>query len=142
MEIESIKHRNDNRPHIPSQEEAGMEAASPKVKKDAALKLTLNPVVTRGQDPELYWLDKYGSDNSEQQLSVDIRSLYRYEHISPELILERLYRMKEEKQGTLFSVNELFGNAIDIDELEKVSDYYQHQDGWTNPSYSVTAFSS
>ena len=132
MEIESIKHRNDNRPHIPSQEEAGMEAASPKVKKDAALKLTLNPVVTRGQDPELYWLDKYGSDNSEQQLSVDIRSLYRYEHISPELILERLYRMKEEKQGTLFSVNELFGNAIDIDELEKVSDYYQHQDGWTN----------
>ena len=95
-------------------------------------KLALNPVVTRGQDPELFWLDKYGSDNSEQQLSVDIRSLYRYEHISPELIIKRLYKMKEEKQGALFSVNELFGNAIDIDELEKVSDYYQHQDGWTN----------
>ena len=132
MAIESIRHKNENRPHIPSQEEAGMEAASPKVKKDAALRLTLNPVVTRGQDPELYWLDKYGSDNSEEQLSVDIRSLYRYEHISPELIIKRLYKMKEEKQGALFSVNELFGNAIDIDELEKISDYYQHQDGWTN----------
>ena len=37
MAIESIRHKNENRPHIPSQEEAGMEAASPKVKKDASL---------------------------------------------------------------------------------------------------------
>ncbi len=132
MSIESIRHKNENRTHIPSQEEAGMEAASPKVKKNASLKLPLNPVVTRGQDPELFWLNKYGTDDSQEQLSIDIRSLYRYEHMSPELIIKRLYKMKEESQGSLFSVNELFGNAIEVDELEKVSDYYQHQDGWTN----------
>jgi site-specific DNA-methyltransferase (adenine-specific) len=32
----------------------------------------------------------------------------------------------------LFTVNELFGNALEKDELEKVSEYYHHQDGWTN----------
>ncbi len=32
----------------------------------------------------------------------------------------------------MFSVNELFGNALDKDEIEKVSEYYHHQDGWTN----------
>lgn len=31
----------------------------------------------------------------------------------------------------LFSVNELFGNALEKEEIEKVSEYYQHQDGWT-----------
>ncbi|MDQ3180780.1 MAG: site-specific DNA-methyltransferase, partial [Acidobacteriota bacterium] len=30
------------------------------------------------------------------------------------------------------SVNELFGNALDKDELEKIEDYYSHHDGWTN----------
>jgi adenine-specific DNA-methyltransferase len=29
-------------------------------------------------------------------------------------------------------VNELFGNALEKDELDKVSEYYHHQDGWTN----------
>ena len=26
----------------------------------------------------------------------------------------------------------MFGNALDRDELEKVSEYYEHSDGWTN----------
>jgi hypothetical protein len=29
-------------------------------------------------------------------------------------------------------VNELFGNAVDIDDLDKVGEHYQQQDGWTN----------
>ena len=29
-------------------------------------------------------------------------------------------------------MNELFGNALEKDELEKVGEYYHHQDGWTN----------
>ncbi|MBB6001427.1 site-specific DNA-methyltransferase [Arcicella rosea] len=29
-------------------------------------------------------------------------------------------------------MNTLFGNALEKDEIEKVSEYYQHQDGWTN----------
>ena len=68
-------------------------------------------------------------------LTVDIRSLYRHEHIAPETLIKGLYRLVVEKaanQDELFAANELFGNAIGHEELDKVSDYYTHSDGWTN----------
>ena len=140
--VESIKHPKDKRVHIPSKEEAGYEDANPKVKQGKKLiELPKNPVVHRGQDPELFWLDKYGNDDRDELLRVDIRSLYRHEHIAPETLIENLYRMVapspsgragEGLQLDFSSMNELFGNALEKDELEKVSDYYQHQDGWTN----------
>ncbi|MCX8081722.1 MAG: hypothetical protein N3F09_10855, partial [Bacteroidia bacterium] len=134
--IESIKHTQDKRAHIPSKEEAGYEEANPKVQQGKkTLEIPKNPVVHRGQDPELFWLNKYGNDDRDELLRVDIRSLYRYEHISPELLIKNLYRVAEDRtprQPDLFSVNELFGNALEKDELEKVSEYYHHQDGWTN----------
>jgi adenine-specific DNA-methyltransferase len=66
---------------------------------------------------------------------VDIRSLYRHEHIAPETLIKGLYRLVVEKaanQDELFAVNELFGNAIGHEELDKVTDYYKWTDGWTN----------
>jgi adenine-specific DNA-methyltransferase len=134
--VDSIKHKEETRAHIPSKEEAGYEEASPKVQAGRrALELPLNPVTTRGQDPELFWMDKYGNDDREELLKVDIRSLYRHEHVAPERLIKGLYRVVEEEgaQAELFgSVNEMFGNALEKDELEKVGDYYAHQDGWTN----------
>lgn len=133
--VESIKHKTDKRAHIPSKEEAGYEEANDKVSSGKkVLELPKNPVVHRGQDPELFWLNKYGNDDRDDLLRVDIRSLYRHEHIAPETLIKNLYKTIEvEKEPDLFSsVNELFGNALDKDEIEKVSEYYQHQDGWTN----------
>jgi adenine-specific DNA-methyltransferase len=133
--IDSIKHKADKRAHIPSREEAGYEEISDKVSAGKkVLELPKNPVVHRGQDPELFWLNKYGNDDRDDLLRVDIRSLYRHEHIAPENLIKNLYRVTETKSGQmdLFSVNELFGNALEKDELEKVSQYYHHQDGWTN----------
>ena len=72
--------------HIPSKEEAGYKEANPKAGDKQTTELPLNPIVHCGQDPELYWKDKYGNDNREEFLKVDIRSLYRYEHISPEIL--------------------------------------------------------
>ena len=46
----------------PSAEEAGYEAGSAKVREVGAIELPLNPVISRGQDPELLWMHKYGSD--------------------------------------------------------------------------------
>lgn len=135
--IGSIKHK-ENRAHIPSKEEAGYETENTKVKEGKeTLELPKNPVVHRGQDPELFWLNKYGNDDRDDLLKVDIRSLYRHEHIAPEQIIQGLYKVVEEKknpqQMDLFAnVNELFGNALERDELEKVSEYYQHSDGWSN----------
>jgi adenine-specific DNA-methyltransferase len=132
MTIKSIKHGKEKRAHIPSREEAGVEEASPKVKggPDKAA-YPVNPVVHRGQDPELFWLEKYGRDDREDLLKVDIRSLYRHEHIAPETIIQRLYRLKEVPNSQL-DINSLFGNALEMDEMEKVSEYYRHSDGWTN----------
>lgn len=133
--VESIKHKTDTRAHIPSKEEAGYEDANAKVQDGKKiLELPKNPVVHRGQDPELFWLNKYGNDDRDELLRVDIRSLYRHEHIAPETLIKNLYKVTETQssQLDLFSVNELFGNALEKDELEKVSEYYHHQDGWTN----------
>ncbi len=79
-------------------------------------------------------LDKYGPDDLDDRLTVDIRSLYRTEHIAPETLIRNLYRITEADpaQPDLFSINKLFGNALERDELEKVSTYYSHHDGWTN----------
>lgn len=134
--INSIKHTEATRLHTPSSEEQGYEQANPKVQSGKqTLEFPVNPVVHRGQDPELFWMNKYGNDDREELLKVDIRSLYRHEHIAPERLIKNLYRVVEDDspQGDLFvSVNEIFGNALDKDELEKIEDYYSHHDGWTN----------
>lgn len=135
--ISSIKHSDQTRVHIPSKEEAGYEEASPKVVEGRqTLCLPKNPVVHRGQDPELFWMNKYGPEDTDDLLNIDIRSLYRHEHIAPEKLMEGLYSVVRDQdqadQMDLFSTNELFGNALEKDELEKVSEYYTHHDGWTN----------
>ena len=134
--IDSIKH-NSTRAHIPSKEEAGYENANEKVSKGKdILELSKNPVVHRGQDPELFWMNKYGNDDRDNVLKVDIRSLYRHEHIAPEQLIKGLYKTvvekRNENQLDMFSTNELFGNALERDELDKVSEYYKHSDGWSN----------
>ena len=128
--MKSYKHK-DKRAHIPSKEENGYEEANPVVNEKQEAYYPLNPVVHRGQDPELFWLNKYGNDNREELLKVDIRSLYRHEHISPEVVMQQLYKVTEEKSDQL-SLNDLFGNALEHDEEEKVSEYYKHLDGWSN----------
>ncbi|WP_207678490.1 site-specific DNA-methyltransferase [Desulfonema magnum] len=118
--------------HIPSKEEAGYEKANAKVREKKTAAFPLNPVTHRGQDPELFWLNKYANDDRETLLKVDIRSLYRHEHISPEILIENLYKLREEENQEQLSLFELFGNGIQMDELDKVAEYYRHQDDWTN----------
>ncbi|MFC1452815.1 site-specific DNA-methyltransferase [Verrucomicrobiota bacterium] len=133
MAIRSIKHKKSKRAHIPSKEEAGTEDASPKVKKGKkSADYPLNPVVHRGQDPELFWMHKYGEDDTVDCLSVDIRSLYRHEHIAPETLIQNFYRLKEATGDQASFINDLFGNALELDEIDKISEYYKHSDGWTN----------
>ena len=133
-EIDSIKHKTAHRAQIPSREEAGCEDASPTVQAKQAHLYPLNPVTHRGHDPELFWLNKYRNDDREELLKVDIRSLYRHEHISPEVLINRLYAAKENEsaQRSLFDMNDLFGNALEVEELEKPATYYSHHNGWSN----------
>jgi adenine-specific DNA-methyltransferase len=135
--VKSITHKTAKRAHIPSAEEAGYEAASARVQETPTPRtFPKNPIVHRGQDPELFWMHKYGADDAGAPLSVDLRSLYRHEHIAPEQIIRGLYRVvaneSKEQPDLGFSLPELFGNATSHDELDKVSDYYKWSDGWMN----------
>lgn len=137
--VDSLKHRQESRAHIPSKEEAGSEVANDVVKKGKSkFAIPKNPITHRGEDPILFWKGKNGANDDEPTLKVDIRSLYRHEHIAPERIIAGLIKTtkqtkkKKEEDPSLFGVNELFGNALDHDEIEKVSEYYKHQDGWSN----------
>lgn len=135
--IDSIQHKEEKRAYIPSKEEAGFEDANPHVQDGKkTLELPVNPVVTRGQDPELFWMNKYGNDDRDELLRVDIRSLYRHEHIGPEVLIRNLYRIIEDKddpQGDIFGeIPEDFKDMIDRDDLEKVAGYYEHSDKWRN----------
>lgn len=134
-QIQAIHHNSQSRPLIPSSEEAGSESGSPHVKGAPDKRaFARNPIVQRGQDPELFWKNKYGASDDETQTEVYARSLYRHEHIAPELILKNLYRVVAGKEGqdALFGVDEMFGNFTARDELEKLSDYYTHSDRWMN----------
>ena len=117
---------------IPSREEAGLEVDAVQGLPTSKA-VPLNPVTHRGQDPELYWLHKYGESDQQTALNVDIRSLYRHEHIAPEKIIARLYSLKsrDDAQNELF-VNELHGNPLALDELDKPGAYYRHSDKWQN----------
>ena len=136
--MQSYKHKT-TRPLIPSKEEAGMEDGNETVGRKTTSELPLNPVVTRGQDPELFWMHKYGPEDDQTTKEIDIRSLYRHEHISPELLLNKLYRQVQDApkaghQLGLFApdVRDLFGNTLDLDEFDKVGEYYRHQGDWSN----------
>ncbi|MBP6725842.1 MAG: site-specific DNA-methyltransferase [Thauera sp.] len=134
--VDSTKHDKGQAPperaHIPSSEEQGYEQQAieglPTIKN-----IALNPITTRGQDPELYWLGKYGAADDAQHLSVDIRSLYRHEHIAPEKIVAKLYSLagKNDAQNELFT-HEVFGNPLALDELDKPLSYYQQHGKWQN----------
>lgn len=135
--IDSLKHQTPKRLHIPSKEEEGFETHSDIVAGKKTTEIPLNPVTHRGQDPELYWVHKYGTEDDQTHLNVDIRSLYRHEHIAPETLIKRLYNLKRELshntdmfEGEL--VDTLFGNYQDIEELDKPQSYYQHADRWSN----------
>ncbi|MGH7959030.1 MAG: hypothetical protein ACREH8_18770, partial [Opitutaceae bacterium] len=153
--IKAFKHKHATRAAIPSQEEAGAEAASPKVAKGpTTASYPKNPVVHRGQDPELFWLGKYSDQGTvdsaqseptpanrplitarEAALRVDIRSLYRHEHIQPEMLLPSLMRVvqTDAEQGDLFGSGDFFSQAFGkTDELTKPGEYYYKHKEWTN----------
>jgi len=79
-------------------------------------------------EPELFWLNK-------KNLKTDVCTLYRQEHISPKVLLDKFYRLKKVELSQL-SINYSSGNdgePSDNDkEQSKKSEYYQHQDNWAN----------
>ena len=135
--VDAIIHPDDTRTVIPTSELAGEEAMniadSPKTSQYRTFKHDFD----RGRDPELYWLGKYVNDFDETKspdLRVDIRSLYVHEDIAPEMLIKRLYQVRQEQrnpgQPMLFSPEDMRTEVEN--QLERVADYYTHSMGWKN----------
>ena len=129
--VEAIRHENETRAAIPTQELAGTE---PQPQTEKAQYDTFRHEFNRGRDPELYWLNKYANDDS--TLQIDIRSLYVHEDINPEMLINSLYslteRRKNEAQTDLFD-NDIFNVRTTVEQdYERIADYYQHSDKWKN----------
>lgn len=135
--VESIKHPDETRLSIPTTELAGEEAAAVTEQPKESEYDTFRHSINRGSDPELYWLGKYRNDDDLTQdpsLRVDIRSLYVHEDIAPEMLIKRLYSVRQEQrdpnQPMLFSPEDMRTEVED--ELERVAEFYKHQMGWKN----------
>ena len=135
--VDAIVHPEDTRTVIPTSELAGEEAMniadSPKTKEYRMFKHDFD----RGRDPELYWLGKYNNDDDATKspdLRVDIRSLYVHEDIAPEMLIKRLYQVRQEQrnpgQPMLFSPEDMRTEVEN--QLERVADFYTHSMGWKN----------
>lgn len=134
--VKAIIHPSEKRATLPTTELAGEEteviANGPKESEYCIFKHDFN----RGRDPELYWFKKYDNDNDDTQspdLKVDIRSLYVHEHIRPEELINSLYHIEESinpYEPTLFGKDK--PKTILDDELERVTEYYKHNDDWKN----------
>ena len=133
--VDAIRHENETRVAIPTQELAGTEPQPKTAKADYD---TFRHEFNRGCDPELYWLGKYTNDSEETQnpqLQVDIRSLYVHEDIKPEMIIGNLYRIKEidnSGMASVFNADDPAMRTTVEQEFERIADYYQHSDKWQN----------
>jgi len=137
--VSHIEHQQEKRASIPTTERQGEESAIVDGEPQQSEYDIFRHEFRRGNDPELYWLNKYRNDNEDTQhpsLKTDIRSLYVHEDINPEQLINRLYRVRDEKavgfenQTELFE--EMFREQDEEDELERVASYYQHNENWKN----------
>lgn len=130
--VSSIKH-DDKRAAIPDSTHQGEEQnaiSGQPIKSEYDI---FRHDFQRGRDPELYWLDKYKNDDSENpKLSTDIRSLYKHEDVRPEAIIDNLYELHEHKDESAKLQLDLFGDNDEEDELDRLAGYYKHSDNWQN----------
>lgn len=134
--VDAIQHPDETRKVIPTSECQGEEAMNIAGAPTESIYSVLNEGFDRSRDPELYWLGKYKdqADADSAEMTVDIRSLYVHEDIAPEMLIKRLYQVRQEqknpKQGMLFSPEDMRTEVED--QLERVADYYTHSMGWKN----------
>ena len=137
--VAHIEHEQEKRASIPTTERQGEESAIVDGQPQQSEYDIFRHEFRRGNDPELYWLNKYRNDNEDTQhpsLKTDIRSLYVHEDVNPEQLINHLYKVRDEKAAGYENQTELFEEMFreqdEEDELERVASYYRHNENWKN----------
>ncbi len=121
IQIDSIKHADDSRANIPTNELRDFVADD---EHNPQMKLyPRNPDL----DPQLVWKGKDEQDN--QDLEVPILPIYTQEKIHPQAIIQNI---RESAKQDVPTTIDLFGNDFNDLEFEQLIEFYQHQQKWQN----------
>jgi adenine-specific DNA-methyltransferase len=128
-DIESLKHREARRKHIPTTELESLvsdEERAPKV-----IRYKRNTDL----DPQLVWRGK--DEQDAEELTVDAVPIYIQEKIQPEAIIRDLSRRseairREREERERFSIPDLFRDFNGLSEPGGEFTFYKHDKNWSN----------
>lgn len=118
--VDAFKHASDKRPNIPTRELAEFAPDG-----DAPAPVVLYPR-DASLDPQLVWKGKDEQDTHD--LAVPALAIHVQEKIHPQALIEEL-----RTQGQAGApANNLFADFNGLDNLQQKTEFYQHQQHWTN----------
>jgi adenine-specific DNA-methyltransferase len=128
-DIESLKHREARRKHIPTTELEGLVSDEERAPKMIRYKRNTD------LDPQLVWRGKDEQDGGD--LTVDAVPIYIQEKIQPEAIIRDLLRRseairREREERERFSIPDLFRDFNGLSEPGGEFVFYKHDKNWSN----------
>src|SRR5437763_1608643 len=128
-EIDSLKHREARRKHIPTTELESLVSDDEQAPK--AIRWKRNTDL----DPQLVWRGK--DEQDAEDLMVDSVPIYIQEKIQPEAIIRDLFRRseairREREERERFSIPDLFCDFNGLSEPGAEFVFYQHEKNWSN----------
>jgi adenine-specific DNA-methyltransferase len=128
-DIESLKHREACRKHIPTTELEGLVSDEERAPK--AIRYKRNTDL----DPQLVWRGK--NEQDAEDLMVDAVPIYIHEKIKPEAIISDLRRRseairRERAASEQFLIADIYNDFNGLSEPGTEFDFYKHDKNWSN----------
>ena len=123
--VETIRHTGDKRKNIPSAEHQSV------LEKTAAAPRPVKYPRNTDLDPQLVWRGKDEQDWTD--LVVQAPPLYIQERVHPKVLVDDLLRQSRQTQGQAPGAQfDLFGDFNGIPESVDRTEFYQHDQNWSN----------
>jgi len=123
-QVEAFKHTEDKRKNNPTAEAQSLINASDAAPK--VLRYPRNPDL----DPQLVWRGKDAQDAAD--LAVQHTPLYIQEKVHPKVLIEDLLAQTKDAQQSSGKQLDLFSDFNGVPEGADKTEYYQHDQNWTN----------
>src|SRR5208283_928439 len=121
--VETLKHDEAKRKNIPTAEHQSV------IQKEQEVPRTVKYPRNTDLDPQLVWRGKDEQDWSD--LVVHAPPLHIQEKVHPKVLIDDLMKQKQEKQGKWVQ-NDLFADFNGIPAGVDKTDFYQHDQNWSN----------
>ncbi len=123
--VETITHVEDTRTNIPTAEYQSIVQGSDKISVRVAYERR-----NRDLDPQLVWRGKDEQDWSD--LVVQAPPIYIQEKVHPKVLIDDLVRQSKKVPSDQYEQIDLFADFNRLPEGADKTDFYEHEQGWTN----------